>query len=77
MQSGALTSPIPYRTAARLCAEIRQEAETNWHTQAARWCWECQQTTGGDPTRRGFLRSSGNRGCILVNSRYAGLQRLG
>lgn len=61
---------IPFDVAVRLCEEIRQEAEVKWFTEAARWCWVCQQQTGGDPQKRGFLRAPGNRGCILVNSRF-------
>ena len=34
-----LEIPIPLETALQLCADIRQEAEINWHTEAARWCW--------------------------------------
>ena len=66
--------PISTDVALQLCAQIRQEAEANWHTEAARWCWACQQTTGGDPARRGFLRMPGNRGCVLVNARFASLE---
>ncbi|MEW5871942.1 MAG: hypothetical protein AB1894_21920 [Chloroflexota bacterium] len=62
---------IPLEIAQQICAEIRQEAEVAWYTQAARWCWTCQQATGGDPNHRGFLRAPGNRGCILINDRFA------
>ena len=65
------TNNIPTEIAIQLCAEIRKEAEQNWHTHAARWCWSCQQTSGGEPDQRGFLRAAGNRGCDLVNARYA------
>jgi len=63
--------PIPLETALQLCDEIRLQAEQNWHTPALSWCFECQQATGGDPQKRGFLRKPDNRGCILVNTRYA------
>ncbi len=62
---------IPLQVAVELCAEIRKEADQNWHTAAARWCWRCQQASGGDPDKRGFLSALGNRGCILINTRYA------
>jgi hypothetical protein len=67
------SEPIPLEVALELCAEIRQEAEDNWHTAAATWCFTCQQQTGGDPAKRGFLRAEANRGCYLVNNRYAAL----
>lgn len=35
------TEPIPLEIAVKLCAEIRQEAEINWHTAAATWCFTC------------------------------------
>jgi hypothetical protein len=63
--------PIPLEIALQLCDEIRQEAEINWHTAAATWCFTCQQETGGDIARRGILRAPGNRGCYLVNNRFA------
>lgn len=63
--------PIPLEVAIQLCAEIRQQAEQAWQSPALRWCWSCQQSTGGDPAKRGFLRQPDNRGCILVNARYA------
>ena len=63
--------PVPLEIAIQLCAEIRQHAEQAWQDPASRWCWTCQQSTGGDPARRGFLRQPGNRGCILINARYA------
>ena len=71
MSTQSIENPIPLEIAIQLCAQIRQEAEHNWYTEAAHWCWSCQQATGGDPAKRGFLRAPGNRGCILVNSRYA------
>ena len=62
--------PIPMEIAVQLCNEIRQEAEVNWQTAAASWCFSCQQQAGGDPAKRGILRLPGNRGCHLVNQRY-------
>jgi hypothetical protein len=66
---------IPLEIALELCEKIRLEAEENWHTAAARWCWECQKSTGGDPAKRGILRAPGNRGCQLVNMRYTSLMQ--
>lgn len=70
-------TPIPYEMAVRLCAEIREEAERRWYTPAARWCWICQESTGGDPAKRGFLQKPGNRGCPLINARFSELQTAG
>ena len=68
-----VASPIPLKAAVRLCEEIRREfAEDQWHTSAARWCWSCQEATGGDPSNRAFLQEEGNRGCILINARFQG-----
>jgi hypothetical protein len=62
---------IPLQIALKLCSEIRGEADRNWHTASARWCWECRQSGGDDPDRRGFMRMPGNRGCVLINRRYS------
>lgn len=66
--------PIPYEIAVDLCAQIRAEAEINWHTASARWCYQCRQIAGNDPNNCGFLRASGNRGCILINCKYADMK---
>ena len=67
--------PIPLEMALELCAAIRRDFdEVNWQSPAARWCWACQEKTGGDPEKRGYLRAEGNRGCLLVNSRFTVLQ---
>jgi hypothetical protein len=71
MQNRPEFDPIPWQVADQLCLAIREEAKINWYTIAARWCWDCQKTTGGDLTRRGFMRRPGNRGCELVNARFA------
>jgi hypothetical protein len=71
MNINPVTEPIPWETADEICADIRLEAEQNWYTAAARWCWDCQQATEGDMSQRGFMRKPGNRGCYLVNARYA------
>ena len=71
MQDSSVQERIPMEVALELCAAIREEAEGDWQTPAGRWCWSCQEATGGDPAKRGFLREPGNRGCILINARYA------
>jgi len=71
MQDKAIYPPIPLEIALQLCAEVRRQAEQDWQSPVSRWCWACQQSTGGDPAKRGYLRQPGNRGCILVNARFA------
>ena len=70
MNSSELVEPIPLEIALHLCEEIRIEAEIHWYTEAAKWCFMCQEETGGDLNKRGILRAPGNRGCHLVNGRY-------
>jgi hypothetical protein len=77
MNANVIRDAIPYETAIMLCKEFRAEAEWEWHTAASRWCWRCQQAAGGEASKRGFLRAPGNRGCILVNARYAEMQAEG
>ncbi len=71
MEAGLLSRPIPFETAEQLCAEIREEARRNWHTVTARWCWSCQKSAGNRSENYGFLQKPGNRGCILINNKYA------
>lgn len=71
MGESRVTEPIPWEVANQICAAIRKEAEQNWYTAAARWCWNCQEMTAGEESRRGFMREPGNRGCYLVNIRFA------
>lgn len=66
---------IPRDTAEHICEEIRAEAALEWHTAAARWCWTCQKAAGSSLQKRGFLLKPGNRGCHLVNLRYAERRR--
>jgi hypothetical protein len=66
--------PIPFDTAVELCAQIRAEAEIHWQTASAKWCYQCRQIAGDDPNNRGFLRAPGNRGCIVINHKYAELK---
>lgn len=77
MSDSTVTEPIPWDVADEICAAIREEAEQKWYTAAARWCWNCQESTGGDITKRGFMRESGNRGCYLVNARFAESRYIG
>lgn len=71
MKTNPIAEPIPWEEADRLCAAIRLEAEKNWYTAAARWCWDCQRAIEGDMSNRGFMRKPDNRGCYLVNARFA------
>ena len=71
MNDNVVIEPIPREVADQLCAAIRQDAELNWYTAAARWCWNCRQEAGGDMNNRGFMREPGNRGCYLVNARFS------
>jgi hypothetical protein len=66
--------PIPFETAVELCAQVRADAEVNWNTASAKWCYQCRQIAGNDPNHRGFLREPGNRGCIVINRKYAELK---
>lgn len=69
-----VNEPIPYEIAVKLCDEIRAEAEINWNTASANWCYQCRKLAGNDPNKRGFLRAAGNRGCILINCKFAALK---
>lgn len=62
---------IPSELAERLCRQIRQEANQNWHTASARWCWRCRKSYEARNRDFGYDASDGNRGCVLVNVRYA------
>jgi hypothetical protein len=66
--------PIPFETAVELCAQVRAEADANWNTASAKWCYQCRQIAGNDLSQRGFLREPGNRGCIVINRKYAELK---
>jgi hypothetical protein len=70
MNSNLLLEPIPLETALLLCEEVRNDAEIHWDTAEAKWCFMCQEQTGGDLSKRGILRAPGNRGCHMVNARY-------
>ena len=74
MGASSVQGHIPMEIALKLCAEIRAETDDDWTTHAGRWCWACQEASGGDPDQRGFLRKPGNLGCILINARYAAMQ---
>lgn len=75
MSEQVVLTPIPLEVAVQLCQEIRTEFdEERWHSSAARWCWSCQESNRGDPSKRGFMQKPGNRGCILVNARFQGQQ---
>jgi hypothetical protein len=65
---------IPFETAVELCAQVRAEAEINWNSASAKWCYRCRRISNDDPDNRGFMRAAGNRGCIVINRMYAGLK---
>lgn len=72
MEKSEIISPIPLEVAEQFCAEIRAEADRNWYTAAARWCWSCRKGKGAEePKQPGYLQKPGNRGCLLINARYA------
>lgn len=71
MSASDVLEPIPMEIAIDLCQKICQEAELRWNSAVARWCWACTSCDCGDPTKRGFARQPGNRGCLMVNARYA------
>jgi hypothetical protein len=71
MKNAEDKSPIPYDVALKLCKEIRDEAEVRWTTASARWCYSCREARGDSVDQRGFMLKPGNRGCVLVNARYA------
>ena len=75
MMEENVVNPIPLEIAIQLCDEIRDDIDRLWYPSPARWCLSCQQESGGEPAKRGFLRAPGNRGCILVNARYAEMRQ--
>ena len=70
MMKEYVINPIPLEIAKRLCDEIREETDRIWYPIPDRWCFCCQEESGGDPMKRGFLSQPGNRGCMLINTRY-------
>lgn len=71
MKNTEVKNPIPYEVALKLCEEIKAEAEIKWATASARWCYTCRDSRGDSEVKRGFMLKPGNRGCVLVNARYA------
>lgn len=71
MEDRVINEAIPLDVADRLCDEIRGEASANWDSALARWCWGCRQSIGDSPEKKGYLQKPGNRGCHLINVRYA------
>ena len=71
MMDKNVINPIPLEMAIQLCDEICEEMDREWYPTPNRWCYCCTEKSGGDPMKRGFLREPGNRGCTLVNARYA------
>lgn len=70
-------NPIPYEVALMLCNEIKEEVALKWTTASARWCYACQASRDDSEQVRGFTLKPGNRGCVVVNARYARLQAAG
>jgi hypothetical protein len=62
---------IPRETALQLCAEIRQENRGKWYGFAHLQCCGCLTFTKGNPDQMCFNSQEGNRGCNLINKRYA------
>ncbi len=62
---------IPSDIALQLCAQIRAENRVQWQSQAARWCWLCEREYHHTTEAMGFSKREGNRGCPLINARYA------
>ena len=55
---------IPLEIAIQLCAEIREEIDRIWYPTPARWCFYCQEETGGDghpPAAIGWRRAGNDR----------------
>lgn len=71
MKKTIRAEPIPAEIARQLCSDIRAEAEKNWHTASARWCWQCRRSYEDRGRVIGYQQKPGNRGCLLVNARYA------
>lgn len=68
-----MINPIPLKIALQLCDEIREETDRIWYPIPARWCLSCEEQAGSEPMKRGFMNKPGNRGCFLINTRYAEL----
>jgi hypothetical protein len=66
---------IPRETALQLCAEIRQANRGKWYKFAHIQCWGCTTYAKGDPDKICLSSQEVNRGCNLINKRYA--QRAG
>ena len=66
-----IKNPIADDVARMLCREIRAEAEIHWYTAGARLCYACRKSRKDLEKAPGFTDMPGNRGCILVNARYA------
>jgi hypothetical protein len=62
---------MPRETALALCAEIRQQYRGKWWTLAGMQCMGCVTASKGDPAKMCVSSRADNRGCNLVNARYA------
>ena len=63
--------PIPQEVALALCKEIREENANIFWSVIAWQCWDCMKSATDDPSKMGFSRVPGNRGCRWVNWRYS------
>jgi hypothetical protein len=77
MKAENVEEPISYGVAIEICRAIRAEAEINWTTASARWCYACREARKDWAKTPGFSDKPGNRGCMLVNTRYALIQTSG
>jgi hypothetical protein len=62
---------IPREIALQLCAEIRQDNRGKWYRFAHTQCWGCTTYAKGNPDKLCLSSQAGNRGCNLINKRYA------
>jgi len=62
---------IPRKTALQLCTEICQENRSKWYSFARLQCRGCMTFAKGNPGKMCLSSQEGNRGCNLINERYA------
>ncbi len=54
-----------------LCAEIRQQYRGKWYTLAGMQCMGCLAASKGEIAKMCVSSRPDNRGCNLVNARFA------
>ncbi len=62
---------MPRDVALQLCAEIRQEYRGKWYTLAGIQCMGCLAASKGEISKMCVGSRPENRGCNLVNARFA------